>query len=203
MNDAVEQYKRLTRREAIKGACVAGVATNFALATCFAEAQQAPGSTKVLVAYFTRTGNTRVIARQVRRALGADLFEIQPAASYPEDYEETVRQAEKERIAGYEPPLKETVPNIDAYDTVFLGFPIWGMTAPAVVRSFLSRHDMSGKTLVPLITHGGYGLGQSLAVVAAHAPHARLIKEFSTRADQERETLSQVTGWPKQASIAR
>jgi flavodoxin len=164
-------------------------------------AQQRASNTKVLVAYFSRTGNTRVIANQIRRALGADLFEIQPAASYPEDYEATVKQAEQERVAGYEPPLKDTISNIAAYDTLFLGFPIWGMTAPAVVRSFLSKHDMSGKTLVPLITHGGYGLGQSLAVVTAHAPRTKILKEFSMRADQERETLSQVTGWLRQTSV--
>lgn len=158
-------------------------------------AQQRPPNSKFLVAYFSRTGNTRVIANQIRRALGADIFEIQPAAPYPEDYETTVRQAEQERVAGYEPPLKDTIPNIAAYDTVFLGFPIWGMTAPAVIRSFLSKHDMSGKTLAPLITHGGYGLGQSLAVVTAHAPRAKILKAFSKRADQERETLSQVTSW--------
>ena len=88
-----------------------------------------------------------------------------------------------------------TVPNIDSYEVIFLGFPIWGMTAPSVIRSFLSSHDLSEKTVVPFITHGGYGLGQSLAVVAEHAPRARLIDGFAMQADQERETLSQVTSW--------
>ena len=69
------------------------------------------------------------------------------------------------------------------------------MTAPSVIRSFLSGHDLSGKTVVPFITHGGYGLGQSLAVVAEHAPRARLLEGFAMQADQERETLSQVTRW--------
>ena len=87
------------------------------------------------------------------------------------------------------------VPNIERYETVFLGFPIWGMSAPSVIRSFLSKHDLSGKTLVPFITHGGYGLGQSLSVVAEHAPQARLLEGFSLEADQERRTLEQVTSW--------
>ena len=117
-------------------------------------------SSKVLVAYFTRTGNTRVIARQIQRALRADLFEIEPAEPYPEDYEETVAQAVRERDSGYRPPLKASVPNIGLYEVVFLGFPIWGETAPPVIRSFLSQHDLSGKTLVPFITHGGYGQGR-------------------------------------------
>lgn len=199
----MEQRRHLTRRDVIKSARVIGMSANFALAAGSAGAQQVPGPSKILVAYFTRTGNTRVIAGLVRRSLGADLFEIEPAAAYPEDYEETVRQAEQERVAGYEPPLKARVANIKAYDTIYLGFPIWGTTAPAVIRSFLSRHDLAGKTLVPLITHGGYGLGSSLAVVGEHAPKARLLKEFSMKADAERDTLTQVTGWLKQAPVGK
>ena len=124
---------------------------------------QSPDS-KVLVAYFTRTGNTRVIARQIRRALRADLLEIESDDPYPEDYEETVTQAVRERDSGYRPRLKTNVPDIKAYEVVFLGFPIWGETAPAVIRSFLSQHDLSGTTLVPFLTHGGYGQGRSMNV---------------------------------------
>ena len=91
---------------------------------------------KILVAYFTRTGNTRVIARQIQRALQADLFEIEPASPYPEDYEETVAQAVRERDSGYRPPLKASVNEISFYEVVFLGFPVWGETAPPVIRAF-------------------------------------------------------------------
>jgi flavodoxin len=87
------------------------------------------------------------------------------------------------------------VPDLRSYDTVFLGLPIWGTTAPPVIRSFLSRHDLSSKTLVPFITHGGYGLGNSLAVVARHAPRAHIVRGFSKRCDQERELLREVTQW--------
>ena len=134
-------------------------------------------------------------ARKIRRGLAADLFEIRTAEPYPEDYEETVRQAEREREAGFEPALADTVPDFGRYEAVFLGFPIWGMTAPPVIRSFLSSHDLSGKTVVPFITHGGYGLGESLAVLAEGAPGARLLEPFSMEADQEREVLAQETDW--------
>ncbi len=78
-----------------------------------------------LVVYLTRSGNTRVIAETLHRALPADLFEIRPARPYPEDYEEHVAQATRERESGYEPPLAERVSNMAAYDEIFLGFPIW------------------------------------------------------------------------------
>ncbi|PHY20033.1 flavodoxin [Caulobacter sp. BP25] len=157
---------------------------------------------RTLVAYFTRSGNTRVIAAQLHRELKADLFEILPVASYPEDYEQTVEQARRERDVGARPPLKVMVPNIGAYETVFLCFPIWGETAPPVVRSFLAAHDLSGKTVRPVITHGGYGLGDSLAVLKSHAPNANLMPAFSMEADQERRTMTQVRDWLGQIARA-
>jgi len=157
--------------------------------------QQLSATGRILVAYLSRSGNTRVIAGQISRDLKADLFEIRPAAPYPEDYEAMVAQAERERQAGSEPLLAARVPNMAGYDTVFLGFPIWGTTAPSVIRSFLSSHDLAGKTLIPFVTHGGYGLGSSLEVVAAHAPGANLVEGFSLEADQERRTMETVRSW--------
>ena len=162
------------------------------------------GTGKTLVAYFSRTGNTRVLARQILRARGATLFEIQPAVPYPEDYEETVSQARRERDSAFEPVLQARVMDMADYATVFLGFPIWGQTAPPVIRSFLSNHDLAGKTLIPFITHGGYGLGSSLEVLAAHAPRARLYDAgLSMEADQERRTLDRVTGWLRRIPLTR
>jgi flavodoxin len=150
---------------------------------------------RTLVAYFTRSGNTKVIAGTVQRALKADRFEILPARPYPEDYEQTVEQARIERDRGVEPPLAAEASDIARYDTIFLGFPIWGETAPPVIRSFLSAHDFAGKTVRPFITHGGYGVGDSIAVLARHALGATIEPPFVMEADQERRTLNEVNGW--------
>lgn len=152
-------------------------------------------ASKILVAYFTRSGNTQVIAGILHRKLGADLFQIAPRHPYPEDYEQTVEQARQERDRGFEPPLQRRVANIAAYETILLGFPIWGETAPPIIRSFLTAHDLSDKKLYPFITHGGYGLGNSLAVLKDHAPKAHIATAFVMEADQERRTLDQVTSW--------
>ncbi|MEX6674444.1 flavodoxin [Pseudomonas sp. W2Oct36] len=155
----------------------------------------APGGSKVLVAYFTRSGNTKVVAGLLQRAQQADLFEIAPADAYPEDYLGTVEQARRERDSNFEPLLAAHVSNMANYDLIFLGFPIWGETTPPVIRSFLSSHDLNGKVLVPFITHGGYGLGSSYHVLTRHAPGALLQKGFEMQADQERRTMDQVNGW--------
>ena len=150
-----------------------------------------------LVAYFSRSGNTRVVAGLIQRALNTDLFEILPASPYPEEYLATVEQARQERDRGFEPILETRVHNMVAYDTVYLGFPIWGETAPPVIRSFLKVHDLSGKNVIPFVTHGGYGLGDSRSVLASHAPTALLREGFSMQADQERQTMETVTSWLK------
>lgn len=182
-------------RRKLLGAIASIALTAGAAGPDASRAQAQSAGSKTLVAFFTRTGNTRVIAHQIRHALRTDVFEIEPAAPYPEDYEATVSQATRERASGYQPPLKATVPDLRAYETVFLGFPIWGETAPSVIRSFLAQHDLAGKTLVPFITHGGYGLGRSMSVVRQHAPRARIFEPFVMAADQERRTLTQVSRW--------
>ncbi|MDO3385624.1 flavodoxin [Gilvimarinus sp. SDUM040013] len=154
-----------------------------------------PRQSTTLIAYFTRSGNTRVVAEQLARKLNANMFVIAPATPYPADYEANVEQARRERDAGYQPPLKQRVPGFSGYERVFIGFPIWGMTAPPVIRSFLAQHDLTDKTLVPFITHGKYGLGDSVTVLKQLAPRATILDAYSQECDQERDTMNQVNSW--------
>lgn len=177
---------------------VTSVALSAAASTaaCAQSTDQAePSGSQTLVAFFTRSGNTQVIAGTVHRLLGTALFQIRPRTPYPEDYEATVAQAEDERRRGYLPALEAQAPGFASYQTVYLGFPIWGETIPVVVRSFLKSHDWSGKTLRPFITHGGYGPGDAMELVRSLAPAAKVVEPFVMEADQERRTLNQVKGW--------
>jgi flavodoxin len=180
-----------TRRRAL----LLGLSANPLLAPTGGIAEGIQGDAQVLVAYFSRSGNTRVIAGQLARAQRADLFEIVPAEAYPEDYRQTVDLAKRQTDAGEEPALRSLVTPIARYQTLFLGFPIWGMTAPPPIRSFLAQHNLAGKTLVPFITHGGYGTGQSLQVLRRMAPAAKIAEAFVMQSDQERDTLERVTRW--------
>src|SRR4051794_15254505 len=109
---------KVSRRDTLAGALSVPLAVTFSAKEV--AAQKALTNTPILVAYFSRSGNTRVIAGQIHRAYGADLFEIVPSRPYPEDYQATVSQAQMELDAGYEPPLAATVPNIASYIIVFL-----------------------------------------------------------------------------------
>ena len=171
-------------------------------------AAEKPGSmrlpeSRILVAYFSRSGNTRVIAGLLHRSLNADLFEIVPATPYPDDYLETVAMAKQERDDGRVRALGTKALDMARYDTVYLGFPIWGETVPPVIRAFLADHPIPGKALIPFITHGGYGLGDSQSVLARLAPKADLRKGLTMEADQERRTMGRVNDWLKNSSAKK
>lgn len=189
----MDEVESLSRRTLLTTAAALAVASTEACAQPAPTAQR--GNRRILVAYFTRSGNTKVIAGTIQRALGADLFEIRPAQPYPADYEANVAQATRERDSGFEPPLAAWVDNIAAYDEIYLGFPIWGETAPPVIRSFLKEHDLTGKTLRPFITHGGFGPGSSATVLRSYADGARIEEPFVMEALQERRTMTEVKGW--------
>jgi len=150
---------------------------------------------KNVIAYFTRSGNTRVVAEQLERDLPADIFQIEPASPYPSDYEENVEIARLEKESQTQRPLKARIPNFHKYNTIFLGFPIWGGTAPAIIRTFLQEHDFAGKTIVPFITHGKYGIGNSLSVIRNNAAKAAVLNGYSEECDQERDTMERVKDW--------
>ncbi len=184
----------LSRRSVLAAPAALAMAGDSSAGTA-ADVPTARMGNKPLVAFVSRSGNTRVIAGTLQRDLGADLFEIEAAQPYPADYEATVERARQERDRGATPALAATLPTIGRYDTVFLGFPIWGETTPPIVRTFLKAHDLRGRTIRPFITHGGYGVGSSLDVLASHAPGARIEPALVMEADQERCTMNLVRGW--------
>ena len=150
---------------------------------------------RILIAYYSRTGNTREVANQIHGIGGGDIFEIQTANPYPDDYEAMVKQAWQEQQSRHKPPLKSKVQDIGSYDVIFIGFPIWGMNLPSPVRSILSEYDLSGKTIVPFCTHGGYGKGQSFDTVKGLVPRSNLVEGFAIEGKKVGTAQSEVKRW--------
>ena len=119
------------------------------------DAQTAPNDKKVLVAYFSHSGNTRAVAERIAAATGADLFEIVPQKPYPAEYRAVVDQARREIAADYRPALKTDLPDAGRYDVIYIGSPCWWSTVAPPVATFLAAHDFTGKTLIPFMTHEG------------------------------------------------
>ena len=107
---------------------------------------------------------------------------------YPEDYDAIVKQVAEENDTGFLPPLKTKV-EMDQYDTIFLGFPTWGMQLPPPMKSFLHQYDLSGKTVIPFNTNAGYGVGSSFETVEKLCPDANLLEGFSIQGGIERDGI--------------
>ena len=112
---------------------------------------------KILIAYYSYSGNTKEVAQAIQKEIGGDLFEIKTEGTYPDEYRPMTVQAKQEIQDGYRPKLTTSVENIAQYDTIFIGSPNWWGTITPQVSSFIETYDLSGKTVVPFITHGGGG----------------------------------------------
>ena len=115
---------------------------------------------KILVAYYSYSGNTRYAAEQIQKATSGTLFEIKPVTPYPADYDTCVDQAKKEIAAGVKPELAEKVKEFDKYEVIFVGTPNWWSTMAPPVLTFLTSYDFSGKIVIPFVTHGGGGMAR-------------------------------------------
>lgn len=134
---------------------------------------------KKLVAYFSATGTTARTAKALAHAIDADLFEIVPETPYTDadlDWHDAGSRSSREMAdKSSRPAIADRMPDIDGYDVLFVGFPIWWYVAPTVVNTFLERCDLANKTVVPFATSGGSGMGETNAYLAPSCPGARLL----------------------------
>ena len=166
-------------------------------------AEAVTGKTKVLIIYYSRTGNTREIANQIHKSVDGDIFEIQAVKLYPDDYEELKKKAKEELASGYKPELKTKIENIRSYDLVFIGYPIWWGTFPAPVRTFLSGYDFSGKTIVPFCTHLGSGLGKSVTDISTLCPNSTISDGFAVSGKNAKTAQNDVSEWLRKIKITK
>lgn len=103
-------------------------------------------------------GNTAIVAYSIAGKIVSDVFQIMPAEEYPYGYDDCYAQAKEEQNRKARPALVDTIDEIDAYDVIYLGYPIWHSDLPMVVYTFLEAHDWNGKKIMPFCTHGNSGL---------------------------------------------
>lgn len=136
-------------------------------------------SKKTLVAYFSATGTTMEAATQLAKAANADLHEIIPAVRYtPADLnwrDKKSRSTLEMEDKSSRPAIANRVENMEQYDTVFVGYPIWWYIAPTIINTFLEQYDLTGKTVVPFFTSGGSGAGETMRYLKPSAPGANWV----------------------------
>lgn len=163
----------------------------------------------ILVAYFSLAGeqyqvgvidegNTSIISHMIAEQTGADLYEIEPTTPCPETYDGLLEISQQEMADDARPEIASSVENMDTYDTVFIGYPIWWGDMPMIVYNFLESYDFSGKTIVPFCTHGGSGLagteGTIAEVTGATMVDGLAISGEAAQNDRE-AAQQQVTEW--------
>ena len=134
---------------------------------------------RALVAYFSASGVTARAAKNLAAAAGADLYEIKPAVPYSRAdlnwMDKQSRSSVEMRDKSSRPELADTGAVIAAYDTIFIGFPIWWYIAPTIINTFLEAYDFSGKKIVLFATSGGSGFGKAAQSLQPSAPNAKII----------------------------
>ncbi|MBO5153859.1 MAG: NAD(P)H-dependent oxidoreductase [Eubacterium sp.] len=133
---------------------------------------------KKLVAYFSAGGTTRKVAEMIVEAAEADLYEIVPKQSYSKAdlnwMDKTSRSSVEMSDKKYRPEITDTNAQIDGYDEVILGFPIWWYVAPTIINTFLESYDFTGKKIVLFATSGGSGFGNTVKELIPSAPGANI-----------------------------
>ena len=133
-----------------------------------------------LVAYFSASGVTAKVAEALSEAIGADLYEIEPEVPYTKADLDWMDKQSRSTIEMNDPASRPAIAgkrdNMDDYDTVFVGFPIWWYVAPHIINTFLESYDLTGKTIIPFATSGGSGMGKSNEKLMPSCTGAKLIE---------------------------
>ena len=155
----------------------------------------------ILIAYFSFSGNTATVANQIQELTEGDLFEIKTVEPYPE-YNETLDIAQQEQKDNARPQLSASVENMDNYDVLFVGYPIWWSSAPMAVFTFLEEYDLSGKTVIPFCTHDGSQLGRSVTDITAVLPGSTILDALAVRGSSAVDAKIDVRAWIDGLGIA-
>lgn len=156
---------------------------------------------RALVVYFSATGNTKALAQTIAEAANADICEIVPSDPYTSEdlnYNSDCRANDEQQDDSARPAIEPISANIDEYDTIILGYPIWWGTLPKVIYTFAETYDLSGKTIMPFCTSGGSGISSSVSALRSLCPNSTVTDGFRGTAST---TGAQVVTWLEQCGF--
>lgn len=156
-----------------------------ALASCTsqkkAETEQEAQDNKVLVLYYSQTGATAAVAEEIKEQLGADIERIDLEVPYDGDFQQTIERCQKEMESEECPALKPLKSNLDDYDVIFLGYPVWFGTYALPIASLVKEQSFEGKKIVPFCTFGSGGLESSAEALKKALPKAEIAEGYGVR----------------------
>ena len=165
---------------------------------------------EILIAFFSMTNNTRNMAELIHSLVGGDMFHVMTRKPYPTSYGEILQAVRIEFDNNERPELPTTIPpeDMEKYDVIFIGFPIWYGTMPMAMFTFLEQYDLSGKTIVPFCTFGGGSPGRSISDIAGLFPNAIILKELGVNGNAMHSrfvsrTQNDVADWLRELGYIR
>ena len=156
---------------------------------------------KVLIAYFSWSGNTRDIAHSIDSRIDADIIELTPAKPYSTDYNTVLMEAQEDQHKNARPELNEHIDNMEQYDIILLGYPNWWASISMPIATFLESYDFSGKTIIPFCSHGGGRFGQSLTAIAKLAPDSDIGEGLSVHYSGGSTLDDDISEWLRENGI--
>ena len=156
-------------------------------------------TSKALIIYFTRTGNTELFANYIKEKMNIELFKIVPAYPYPEDNDEMSKVCQEEQSSNARPEIKDPLTDVSEYDTILLGTPIWYGHIPNIVMTQLEKLNLNGKTIYPFNTHGGSGVGSTVTDIKQYAIGSNVKDGFPLLGtyvkDNKEGAMNDITNW--------
>ena len=149
----------------------------------------------MLIVYFSHSGNTRRLAGLIQERTGAEMVELKTVRPYPEDYDTVVEQARQEQRDNARPEISISMPDLGAYDTVFIGYPNWWGTIPMPFFTLLEAHPLGAKTVIPFCTHEGSRFGRSERDLQRLCPDARMLEGFEVRGSRVGRAQADIDAW--------
>jgi len=166
------------------------------------KAQTSSDSVKILLAYYSRTGNTQNVANQIHEIVGGDMVKIETVKAYPTDRDSILAQVIDELYSGYKPALSTIVENIEKYDLIIIGHPIWWGHMPPPMRTFVSSYDFSGKRFAHFCTYSSSGIAESRSDLLSLCPNSIISESLAILGTSVNNENDSIRSWLGRIGIA-
>lgn len=163
---------------------------------------EVPENSKILVTYFSWGGTTRRMAQQIVDQTGGTLFEIVPVNPYPTEYTPCTEVALQERDTDARPAIKNSIENMDSFDIIFIGCPVWWHTAPMIISTFTESYNLKGKIVVPFCTYASTYRDETLQKIVSLTPESTHLAGLGLTGSSVGNTTN-ITTWLKNIKVIK
>jgi len=155
----------------------------------------------ILIVFFSHSGNTQEIATQIYDETGGDVLELYPVNPYPRQHNAVAEQAKHESITDFKPDIEGYMYDVESYDIIFVGSPVWWYTIAPPVKTFLSENDFDGKIIVPFCTHEGSGQAMSFTYIKTLLSDSIVLDGFECFGSSVKNAQFKVSDWINKLEI--